>query len=139
MLPTIISEDSLLKLLVLTICAGALIAPSALAQTLQVQGVAGYLSEYELTADVSGQLADKGWKELSGPLSVKHVGLCTHAGPDEMLGRMKIRFVDSSHKIEASLSYDGRECTYYGLLSESATGFMTCNSKLTLPLRLWTQ
>jgi hypothetical protein len=57
-----------MKLLVLTICAGVLIAPSALAQTLQIRGVAGYLSEYELTADVSGQLADEGGEVLSGPL-----------------------------------------------------------------------
>jgi hypothetical protein len=128
-----------MRLLVPAICAGVLIAPSALAQTLQVRGVFGYLSEYELTADVSGQKADTGWKELSGPLSVKHVGLCTHAGPDEMSGRLKIQFVGPSHKIQASLSYDGLECTYYGLFSESATGFMTCSDKLTLPLRLWTQ
>jgi hypothetical protein len=133
------SEDALMKLLVLTVCAGVLVAPSTLAQTLQIRGVAGYRSEYELTADVSGQSADQGWKELSGPLSVKHVGLCTHAGPGEMLGRLKIQFMDASHKIEASLSYDGRECAYYGFLSETATGFMTCNNKLTLPLRLWTK
>ena len=127
-----------MKLLVLTICVGVLIAPSVVAQTLQIRGEAGYLSEYELTAAVSGQSADQGREELSGPLIVKHVGLCTHAGPDEMLGRLKIRFA-SSHKVEASLSYDGHECTYSGPLSESVTGFMTCNNnKLTLPLRLWT-
>ena len=101
--------------------------------------MAGYLSEYELNADVSGQLTGEGPEELSGPLSVKHVGLCTHAGPNEMLGQLKIRFAESPHKIEASLSYDGRECTYHGVLSESVTGFMTCNNKLTLPLKVWTQ
>ena len=126
-----------MKLLALTICVGNLIAPSSLAQTLQIRGVAGYLSEYELTADVTGQPAHAGAKELSGPLSVKHVGLCTHAGPNEMLGQLKIRFVDASQKVEARLSYDGRECAFYGFLSESAIGFMTCNNRLTLPLRLW--
>jgi hypothetical protein len=128
-----------MKLFVLAICVGVLFAPSALTQTLQIRGVAGYLSEYELAANVSGRLVDEGPEEFSGPLSVKHVGLCTHAGPDEMLGELKVRFVDPSQKIEASLSYDGRECTYHGFLSESATGFMTCNNKLTLPLRLWTK
>ena len=126
-----------MKLFVLAVCTGVLIAPSALARTLQIRGVAGYLGEYELTADVSG--ADEGSEELSGPLRVKHVGLCTHAGPDEMLGELRIRFVGVLHKIEASLSYDGDQCNYSGLLSESATGFMTCNNKLTLPLRLWTK
>ena len=128
-----------MKLLVLTICVGNLIAPSSLAQTLQIEGVAGYLSEYKLTADVAGQSAEGGPTEMFGPLSVKHVGLCTHAGPNEMLGQLQIRFVDVSQKVEARLSYDGRECAFYGFLSESATGFMTCNNKLTLPLRLWTK
>ena len=126
-----------MKLLVLTICVGNLIAPSSLAQTLEIKGVAGYLSEYELNADVSGRSVETGPKELSGPLSVKHVGLCTHAGPNEMLGQLQIRFVDVSQKVEARLSYDGRECAFYGFLSESAIGFMTCNNRLTLPLRLW--
>ena len=128
-----------MKLLVLTICVGNLIAPSSLAQTLEIKGVAGYLSEYELNADVSGRSVETGPKELSGPLSVKHVGLCTHAGPNEMLGQLKLRFVDASQKVEARLSYDGRECAFSGFLSESATGFMTCGNKLTLPLRLWTK
>jgi hypothetical protein len=125
-----------MRLLVLTVCAGALVAPAAAARSLQIQGVTGYLSEYELTANVSGQLADSGTEELSGPLNVKHVGLCTHAGPNEMLGQIKIQFVDLSHEIAATLSYERRECTYHGFLSESTTGFMTCTNKLTLPLRV---
>ncbi len=127
-----------MKLLVLTVCVEIFVAPSARAQTFQIRGQAGYLSEYELTADVSGQAAEQGQEEFSGPLTVKHVGLCTHAGPDEMLGRLKIRFA-SARKVEASLSYDGHECTYSGPLSESVTGVMTCNNnKLILPLKLWT-
>lgn len=129
-----------MKLLVLMVCAGALVSPPALARSLQIEGVTGYLSEYELSADVSGQLADGGIEDLSGPLNVKHVGLCTHAGPDEMQGRLKIQFVGlSTNKIEATLSYDGRECTYHGFLTELVTGYMTCTNNLTLPLRLWTK
>ena len=80
-----------MRLLVSVVCAGAFVAPSALARSLQIQGVTGYLSEYELTADVSGQLAAGGTEELSGQLSVKHVGLCTHDGPNEMYGQLKSR------------------------------------------------
>jgi hypothetical protein len=126
-----------MKLRFPVICAAVLIAPLAMARTLQIQGVAGYLSEYELTADVSGPSADERRDELSGRLSVKHVGICTHAGPNETLGEIKIRFSNSIEKIEATLSYDGRECTYKGSFSESAIGFMTCNNNLTLPLKLW--
>jgi hypothetical protein len=126
-----------MRLLALVVCAGALVAPAAAARSLQIHGVTGYLSEYELTANVTGQLTDGATEELSGPLIVKHVGLCTHAGPNEMLGQLKIQFAGLSHRIAATLSFDGRECAYRGFLSESANGFMTCTDKLTLPLRLW--
>jgi len=126
-----------LKLLVLTVCAAALAAPPTLARSLQIQGVTGFLNEYELTADVSGDLAESGAEELSGRLTVRHVGLCTHAGPDETLGELKLRFRGLSQKIEATLSYDGRDCAYSGFLSKSAVGTMTCTNNLALPLRLW--
>ena len=128
-----------MKLLVLMVCGGALVSPPGFARSLQIQGVTGYLSEYELSAEVSGQLADRGIEVLSGPLNVKHVGLCTHAGPDEMRGQLKIQFVGLSDKIEATFSFDGSECTYHGFFTESVTGYMTCTNNLTLPLRLWTK
>jgi hypothetical protein len=43
---------------------------------MQVYGKTGYLGEYELSSIVSAQVAN-GRKEYSGPLAVKHVGLCT--------------------------------------------------------------
>ena len=128
-----------MRLLVPTLSAAILIASPALAQTVQIHGVAGYLSEYELSADLSRQSARGGPVELSGPMSVRHVGVCTHSGPSEMLGQLKLRLVGASGKIEARLSYDGRECAYSGHFSESDTGFMTCSDNVTLPVKLWTK
>jgi hypothetical protein len=48
---------------------------------MQVYGTTGYLGECELSSIVSEQVAN-GRKEYSGPLAVKHVGLC-HDGPQE--------------------------------------------------------
>lgn len=107
-------------------------------RSLQIHGVTGYLSEYELSASVSGE-ASQGIEELSGPLNIKHVGLCTHDGPNEMLSHLKLEFVDMSSAITATLDFDGRECNYRGHLSESYTGVLTCAKGLTLPLRLWAQ
>jgi hypothetical protein len=125
-----------MRLFVLVGC-GALVTPAAAAESLQIQGVTGFLSEYELSASVSGQSSNWGTEELSGLLNVKHVGLCTHDGPNEMLGQLKIQFAGLSHRMTATLSFDGRECTYRGFLSESASGAMTCTGNLNLPVRLW--
>jgi hypothetical protein len=114
-----------------------LVPPAAAAESLQIQGVTGFLSEYELSASVSGQSSNGRAEELSGLLNVKHVGLCTHDGPNEMLGQLTIQFAGLSHRTTATLSFDGRECTYRGFLSESAIGAMTCTGNLNLPIRLW--
>jgi hypothetical protein len=98
--------------------------------------VTGYLSEYDLSASVSGE-ASRGIEELSGTLNIKHVGLCTHNGPDETLGYIKLEFVSTSAPIIATLNFNGRECSYRGYLSESSTGVLTCAGGLSLPLRLW--
>jgi len=126
-----------MNLFVLPICVTISFAPSALAQTLQIRGVTGFISEYELSAELSEQKPDTGAPEFSGPMIVKHVGLCTHTGPNEVIGRLKLRFTASSRKIEAKLSYDDLECSYSGFLTESETGFMKCTDRLTLPIRLW--
>jgi hypothetical protein len=125
-----------MRVFVLVGC-GAFVAPAAAAESLQIQGVTGFLSEYELSASVSGQSPNGGTEELSGLLNVKHVGLCTHDGPNEILGQLTIQFAGRSHRITATLSFDGRECTYRGFLSESGIGAMTCTGNLNLPVRLW--
>ena len=125
-----------MNLFVLPLCVTISFAPSALAQPLQIRGVTGFISEYELSAELSEQKPDTGVPEFSGPMIVKHVGLCTHTGPNEIIGRLKLRF-PASRKIEAILSYEDLECSYSGFLTESETSFMKCNNKLTLPIRVW--
>ncbi len=74
---------------------------------------------------------------MSGPLNIKHIGLCTHNGPDEMLSYLKLEFVNASAPVTATLKFDGHECRYRGYLSESYNGVLTCTEGLSLPLRLW--
>jgi hypothetical protein len=124
-----------MRLLVLVVSVGGLAAPAA-AQSLQIHGVTGYLSEYDLSASVSGE-ASSGIEQLSGPLIIKHVGLCTHDGPNETLSHLEVEFVSASAPITARLNFDGHECSYRGYLSESNIGVLTCGGGLSLPLRLW--
>ena len=124
-----------LRTVVLVAVLSALAIP-ARAQSMQVCGKTGYLGEYELSGTVSEQTAN-GRKEYSGPLVAKHVGLCTHDGPKETTGQIRLHAVGSS--ANATLVFEGVECTYEGVLSESYHGFMNCADKTSLPLRLWTK
>jgi hypothetical protein len=112
------------------------LATPAGAQTMQIHGKTGYLGEYELSSTVSERNSN-GRKEFSGPLIVKHVGLCTHDGPPETIGQISFRRIGSSSRIAATLVFEGSECSYQGLLSETYRGFMNCTDKTSLPLRLW--
>ena len=103
---------------------------------MQVYGKTGYLGEYDLSGTVAEQPAN-GRKEYSGPLVAKHVGLCTHDGPQETTGQIRFHLIGSSSHITATLVFEGVECRYEGALSESYHGFMTCTDKTSLPLRLW--
>ena len=105
------------------------------AQSREVIGQAGFLGEWELTATVTKRA--NGTKELVGPLSLKHVGVCTQDGPEEKTGELRLRLSDSSARVKAMLLLAGTECTYNGNLEISYDGVMNCSDRRSVPLRLW--
>ena len=115
-----------------------ILAVPARAEPLQIHGTTGYAGEYELSGSVSEQDLN-GKKEFSGPLIVRHVGLCTHDGPNETVGEIRFELARSSSSITATLDFGGSKCAYKGVLSESFHGFMDCGRQGSLPLRLWTK
>jgi hypothetical protein len=117
------------------IALGALATP-ALAQSLQVTGHAGVLGEWELNATVT-QIASRRTRDLSGPLTMKHVGLCTQDGPEEKTGEVRIQISGSSSRMKATLLMGGVECTYSGRFSDAYIGMMNCPDRRAVPLTLW--
>lgn len=75
-----------------------------------------------------------GKKQFSGPLTVKHVDLCSHDGPKETVGEIQFELAKSSSRVTATLDFDGSKCTYTGLFSESYHGFMDCGREGSVPL-----
>ena len=124
-----------MRALFLPIVLGALATP-AQAQSRQVIGYAGVLGEWELTATVT-ETASGHIKEYSGPLTMKHVGVCTQDGPEEKTGELRFQLSSSSSRLTATLLVAGVACTYSGKLSDSYAGMMTCPDRSTVPLRLW--
>ena len=123
-----------MRALLLAIGLGALFAP-AHAQPLEIIGYSGFLGEWELTATVT-EIAS-GRKGYSGPLTMKHVGLCTQDGPEERIGEMHLELSASSSRLDATLSLAGVECSYSGRLSDSYTGTLACPDREAVPLKLW--
>jgi hypothetical protein len=123
------------KIFFLPIVLGLLATPAG-AQSLRVVGYSGYLGEWELTATVA-ETASGPKKEYSGPLTMRHVGLCTQDGPEEKTGEMRLQISASSSQLNATFSVAGVECTYSGRLSDSYTGTMDCPGRQAVPLKLW--
>ena len=108
----------------------------AQAEPRRVVGYAGVLGEWELTATVNEK---KHWwsKEFSGPLSMKHVGLCTRDGPEERTGEIRFQISAYSSQLDAKLLVEGTECTYSARLAEPYSGMMTCPDREAIPLKIW--
>ena len=124
-----------MRTFLLPIVLSALAAPAG-AQSLQVIGYSGYLGEWELTATVT-ETASGDMKQYFGPLTMKHIGLCTQDGPEEKTGEMRLQISALPPRLNATLLVAGVECTYSGRLSDSYTGTMACPGRGAVPLRLW--
>jgi hypothetical protein len=119
----------------LPIVLSALATPAG-AESLEVIGYSGHLGEWELTATVTEKVSGR-TKEYSGPLTMKHVGLCTQDGPEEKTGEMRFQILALPARLNATLLVAGVECTYSGRLSDSYTGTMDCADRQAVPLKLW--
>jgi hypothetical protein len=113
---------------------------AASAQSLSVTGVAGYLSEWQLTAQLSPVSEST---DFAGPMSIKHIGLCTHDGPDEIMTQLTLRTTEarpwlakSKLKIEATFVMDGAECTLAGSFSGAYRGSMDCAGVKGIPVEI---
>ena len=82
-------RQAFLRTVVLVAVVSPLATP-AKAQSMQVYGKTGYLGEYDLSGTISEQFAN-GIKEYSGPLAVKHVGLCTRDGPEDTTAQIRFQ------------------------------------------------
>ena len=123
-----------MKAPILPILLAALATP-AQAQSLQLIGYSGYLGEWEVTATVTEDTS--GREQYAGPMTMKHVGICTQEGPEERTGTIRLQRSASLSRLNATLSVDGVECTYSGQLLDSYTGTMNCPDREAVPLRLW--
>ena len=100
-------------------------------------GQASVLGEWELT----GNLTEGGSgprKEFSGPLKMKHVGICTQDGPEERAGEIRLQLAGRPEsRVTAQLVLDGVSCTYNARKTYAYEGTMSCAGRAPVPLLVW--
>jgi hypothetical protein len=110
---------------------------TAQSRSLQITGVAGYLSEWELKGEVTERTSPSG-VEFFGPLVWKHTGLCSINGREEEPGEISIRTSRRgvAARIDATILFNGARCVYSGQLSGGSTGFMDCPDASGIPFSI---
>jgi len=113
------------------------VASPAPAQSLRVTGKAGYLSEWEVSGNVTESISGR-VREFSGPVIMKHVGLCSQAGPEEKVAEIKLQIAKSSllPRFHATMTMDGSKCTFSGTFSDTYNGLMDCADAKAVPITL---
>jgi hypothetical protein len=125
-----------LKVFLILIALGTAGGP-AQAQSRQIVGTAGYLSEWELKGAVTEKIS-VGRSEFSGPVTWTHIGLCSVNGPQEKRGEITFQIEGSGpvSRINATISLESVQCTYSGNFSDNASGVMDCSDAKGIPLAL---
>jgi hypothetical protein len=114
----------------------AAVCGTAHAEVIQVTGKLGFLAEWEVSAKVTESAASHK-VEFSGPLKIRHIGVCSHDGPDEILGEIRYRITGwITRRMHATLVLDGSKCTFEGKLSGVYDGVISCERWHGIPLTL---
>ncbi len=111
------------------------VRPHEAPQSMEVLGYTGQLGEWELKANLARAGDANG--ELSGPVNMRHVGICSVDGPEEKNGTMRMRLSGWSSQVEARLTIDGVECLYRGPLADGHESELTCPDRRPTPITLW--
>jgi hypothetical protein len=124
----------LLSVAMITLATAATPADS---RSLQVAGTAGYLAEWEFNGTVTATTPAPD-AEFSGPLTWKHVGVCSVNGPEEKRGEIRFRLSKSgaASRLTATVALDGAQCNYSGDFSGSSSGHMDCSDAKGVPLTI---
>lgn len=112
------------------------LATCAAESSLRVNGQAGALGEWEVTATVAETSAN-GKKEYLGPLTLTHTGLCTKDGPQQKTGELRFQLSRANTRIDATMLLDGAVCSFSAKKSEAFKGVIKCADQEDLPLLVW--
>jgi hypothetical protein len=112
------------------ICAGA---PAALAQSYSASGQVGYLSEWEMKASLARTVTSSG-EDYSGPVTLRHIGLCSVNGVEEKSGTVRLTVSPRSSGVEGTLAMKDDSCRIVASASRSYSGLLSCRDGQGIPI-----
>jgi hypothetical protein len=117
------------------VCAGtATLAQTCSAQTYSANGQVGYLGEWEMKASLVKTVNNSG-ADYDGPVTLRHVGLCSVNGVEEKSGVVQLRVSRRSSAIEGTLAMQDDTCRIVASASSPYSGLMNCRDGQGVPIK----
>lgn len=112
---------------IMLICAGT----PALAQSYSASGQIGYLGEWEIKGSLAKTTTRNG-ADYAGPVTLRHVGLCSANGVEEKPGVVQLKV--SPSRLEGTLAMDDDSCRIVASAASSYSGLMSCRNGQGVPI-----
>jgi hypothetical protein len=104
-------------------------AGTATAQSYSVNGQIGYLQEWEMKANLAGSGVN-----YDGPVTLRHVGLCSVNGPEEKSGIVRLSVSRKTAAVEGTLTLKDDSCRIAASASKSHSGLLNCRDGQGVPI-----
>ena len=108
-------------------------AGSVMAQSYSVNGQVGYLGEWEMKANLAKTITSSG-VSYDGPVTLRHVGLCSVNGPEEKSGAVRLTVSRKTSAVEGTLSLKDDTCRIAASASNSHSGLLNCRDGQGVPI-----
>jgi hypothetical protein len=107
--------------------------PNAQAQSYSASGQIGYLQEWEIKGSLAKTTTRAG-ADYSGPVTLRHVGLCSVNGVEEKAGVVQLKV--SRSRLEGTLAMDDDSCRIDASVSQPYAGLLNCRNGQGVPINL---
>ena len=103
------------------------------AEPYAASGQVGYLQEWELKASLARTVSG-GRIEYSGPVTLRHVGLCSVNGVEEKSGAVRLTVSRRASSVEGTLSLKDDTCRIAASASKPHSGLLNCRDGQGVPI-----
>jgi hypothetical protein len=118
-------------LVAISICVAA---QGVLAQSYLANGQIGYLQEWEMKGSLT-KTATSASVVYSGPVTLRHVGLCSVNGVEEKSGAVEFRVSLKTASVEGKLSMKDDDCRIVASAPPSYSGLLNCRDGQGIPMK----
>jgi hypothetical protein len=117
-------------LLAIAACAASSVA---VAQSYSTNGQIGYLQEWEMKGNLA-KTATRTGANYAGPVTLRHVGLCSADGIEEKSGVVQLSVPPTKAGIIGTLAMKDDNCQILATAGQPYTGLLSCHDGQGIPI-----